>query len=201
MSKVHPFSFNEKFLLYFDFLKSPDLSIGESMVPYYSRHGENQFFRDKLIRFELKMFGLSIPLGYCLQFEPYQGPHGRQMATAGVGMGGSVVINMIAKLQQDQSSHLTFDNQLTSLKLDNYLTAKGITCTGTIHFNCIEDCPLKSRDCPLKSKCCSLKSRYCPLKSRYCPLKSRYCPIKFRYSPIKFRYCPLKSIKEMKRQS
>ncbi|XP_070201742.1 piggyBac transposable element-derived protein 2-like [Littorina saxatilis] len=76
--------------------------------------------------------------------EPYQGARGRQTEYPGLGMGGSVVIDLIAEMQEDQSFHLTFDNLFTSLKLVDCLSAKQIACTGTIRCNRIEDCPVKS---------------------------------------------------------
>ncbi|XP_060564145.1 piggyBac transposable element-derived protein 3-like, partial [Ruditapes philippinarum] len=54
-SKVRPLLclLNERFLLYF--LKEKNLSIDESMIPYYGRHGAKQFIRGKPIRFGYKI--------------------------------------------------------------------------------------------------------------------------------------------------
>ena len=92
------------------------------------------------------MWVLATPLGYVVQFEPYQGARGRQIEYPGLGMGGSVVIDLISELQirDGCSYHLTFDNLFTSLKLVNVLTDKSIACTGTLRANRIGDCPLKS---------------------------------------------------------
>ena len=89
------------------------------------------------------MWVLATPLGYVMQFEPYQGTKGRKALVAGLRMGGSVVIDLISELQELYSYHLTFDNLFTSLPLVDCLTSKGIACTGTIRANRIEDCPLK----------------------------------------------------------
>lgn len=50
-SKVRPLLdlLNERFLLYF--IKQQNLSVDESMVPYYGRHGAKQFIRGKPITF------------------------------------------------------------------------------------------------------------------------------------------------------
>ena len=58
--------------------------------------------------------------------------------------GGSVVIDLIAALQEEEgrSYHLTFDNLFTSLKLVDVLTEKNIACTGTIRANRLGDCPV-----------------------------------------------------------
>lgn len=142
MAKVRPLMsmLNERFLKYF--IKTQNLSIDESMVPYYGRHGSKQFIRGKPIRFGFKVWVLTTPLGYVLQFDPYQGARGRQTEVPGLGMGGSVVVDLISELQQNDSYHLTFDNLFTSLPLVDYLTKKGIGCTGTIRANRTEDCPL-----------------------------------------------------------
>lgn len=148
MAKVRPLMsmLNERFLHYFEFVKKQDLSIDESMVPYFGRHGCKQFIRGKPIRFGYKMWVLATPLGYVLQFEPYQGARGRQTEYPGLGMGGSVVVDLLAELHlvEGSSFHLTFDNLFTSLKLVDCLTEKNIACTGTIRANRVEDCPLKA---------------------------------------------------------
>ncbi|XP_060552737.1 piggyBac transposable element-derived protein 3-like [Ruditapes philippinarum] len=135
-SKVRPLLclLNERFLLYF--LKEKNLSIDESMIPYYGRHGAKQFIRGKPIRFDYKMWALTTALGYVLQFEPYQGAKGHQTHDPGfLGMGGAVVMDLLSELQKDDAYHLTFDNLFTSLKLVDRLTDMGISCTGTIRAN------------------------------------------------------------------
>ena len=141
-SKVRPLLdlLNKKFLTHF--IKQQNLCVDESMVPYYGRHGAKQFIRGKPIRFGYKMWVLATPLGFVLQFKPYQGALGRQ-SYPGLGMGGSVVFDLISNLSDDPY-HITFDNLFTSLKLVDALSAKGITCTGTIRANRIENCPLNS---------------------------------------------------------
>lgn len=148
MAKVRPLlsMMNERCLNFFQ--KEQNLSIDESMVPYYGRHGAKQFIRGKPIRFGYKFWVLTTPLGYAVQFEPYQGAKGRQAPECpGLGMGGAVVVDLISEIQRDEKDlhfHLTFDNLFTSLRLVDYLTSKGIGCTGTIRSNRLEDCPLKS---------------------------------------------------------
>ena len=106
MAKVRPLMsmLNERFLHYFEFVKKQDLSIDESMVPYFGRHGCKQFIRGKPIRFGYKMWVLATPLGYVLQFEPYQGARGRQTEYPGLGMGGSVVVDLLAELHLVEGS-------------------------------------------------------------------------------------------------
>ena len=148
ISKVWPLlsMLNEKFIHYFEFLKTQNLSIDESMVPYYGRHSAKQFIRGKPICFGYKMWVLTTALGYVVQFEPYQGAQGGQTQYEGLGMGGPVVMDLISELHEEvgNSFHLTFDNLFTSLKPVDCLTAKQIACTVTIRANRVENCPLKS---------------------------------------------------------
>ncbi|XP_053390583.1 piggyBac transposable element-derived protein 3-like [Mercenaria mercenaria] len=97
-SKVRPLLslLNERFLLYFP--KQQNLSIDESMIPYYGRkrHGAKQFIRGKQIRFGYKMWALTTPLGYLLQFKQYQRARGLQAAdTKRLGMGEAVVMDLL----------------------------------------------------------------------------------------------------------
>ena len=77
---------------------------------------------------------ITTPLGYTLQFEPYQGAKRRQPPECpGLGMGGAVVIDLISEIQEESKQdgerihfHVTFDNLFTSLGLFDYLTSKGI---------------------------------------------------------------------------
>lgn len=153
MAKIRPLitMLNERCLMYFKkIMKQQHLSIDESMIPYYGGHGAKQFIRGKPIRFGYKMWVLATPLGYCVQFEPYQGANGRQANAdeyPGIGMGGAVVVDLISELEEEEPEdcyHLTFDNLFTSLKLVDVLTSKKIGCTGTVRANRTEQCPLKS---------------------------------------------------------
>ena len=50
-----------------------DLSIDESLVPYYGRHSCNQFIRAKPIRFRYKLWVLASATGVPYKIEIYQG--------------------------------------------------------------------------------------------------------------------------------
>ena len=72
------------------------------MIPYYGLHGAKQFIRGKPICFGYKFRVLTTPLGYTLQFEPYQGAKGRQAPECpGLGIGGAVVIDLIPEIQEE----------------------------------------------------------------------------------------------------
>lgn len=145
MAKVRPLLsiLNDRFLCYFP--KQQNLSIDESMIPYYGRHGAKQFIRGKPIRFGFKIWALTTPLGYVVQFEPYQGKRGQQASNQkDLGMGGAVVTDLLSELQKEDAYHVTFDNLFTSLKLVDKLSSLGVACTGTIRANRVENCPLKA---------------------------------------------------------
>ena len=116
------------------------------MIPYFDKHNANQFIRGKPIRLGYKMWVLTTPLGYVLQIEAYQSARGRQTEYPGLGMGGSVVIDLISELEEETGSsyHLTFDNLFTSYNLVDCLTSKWIARAGTLCSNRLGDAPLKS---------------------------------------------------------
>lgn len=132
---------NERFL----FLqpRQQQLSVDESMVPYYGRHNCKQFIRGKPIRFGYKVWCLNTRLGYLVQFEPYQGA-GTVDIIEKLGMGGSVVVDLISELPEHSNIDLYCDNLFTSPELIDYLSKKGYNVTGTVRANRCEKCPLKN---------------------------------------------------------
>ena len=49
------------------------LSVDESMVPYFGKHGAKQYIHGKPIKFGYKLLVLAKPLGYCVHFRSYVG--------------------------------------------------------------------------------------------------------------------------------
>ena len=49
------------------------LSVDESIVPCFGKHGAKQYIHGKPIRFGYKLWVLAKPMGYCIQFRPYAG--------------------------------------------------------------------------------------------------------------------------------
>lgn len=62
---------NERWLNFFP--GDTELSVDESMVPYFGRHGAKQHLHGKPIRFGYKIWCMCTRLGYAVQCEPYQG--------------------------------------------------------------------------------------------------------------------------------
>lgn len=116
------------------------LSIDESMVPYFGHHGCKQFIRGKPIRFGYKMWCLNSTLGYLVQFQAYQGKG--SVTNQELGLGGSVVVDLINSLPEGPKYKLFFDNFFTSLRLLDHLTDHGFGATGTLRANRTDKCPL-----------------------------------------------------------
>ncbi|KAL0818791.1 hypothetical protein ABMA28_008118 [Loxostege sticticalis] len=118
-----------------------NLSIDESMIPYYGKHGTKQHIHGKPIRFGYKNWSICTRLGYLIYGELYQG------ASTGnthpeLGVGATVVLDLISKLPQGSYSFY-FDNFFTSLPLLDELQKMGHDGTGTIQANRTEKAPLK----------------------------------------------------------
>ena len=65
-SKVNPLfkMINESCLQ--NFIPEKDVSIDESMVPYYGRHGCKQYIQNKPVKFGYKLWVVATPLGYAI---------------------------------------------------------------------------------------------------------------------------------------
>ena len=133
-AKVRPLftALNEKWLQYFP--TENYLSIDESMIEYFGRNGLKQHIHGKPIRFGYKVWSLCTPRGYLVQAEPYQGANTNNKLPE-LGMGGSVVADLISELPDHTEYSLFFDNLFTSLPLLDYLSSKKIGGTGTIRNN------------------------------------------------------------------
>jgi len=142
MAKVRPLftALNSKFITHFP--RQQDLSVDESMVPYYGRHSAKQYIRGKPIRFGYKVWSINTSLGYCVQLDPYQGAG---TTVPELGLGGSVVVKLCSVLPTDNYV-VYFDNFFTSLRLLQHLSTSGIKATGTVRVNRIEDCPVMAVD-------------------------------------------------------
>ncbi|XP_071051462.1 piggyBac transposable element-derived protein 3-like [Onthophagus taurus] len=142
-AKVRPLwdLLNKRWLKYYP--GDRNLSIDESMIPYYGKHGAKQHIHGKPIRFGYKTWSICTRLGYLIHGELYQG------ASTGnthpeFGVGGSVVLDLLSRLPPANYS-LYMDNFFTSLPLLNELKKLGHDATGTIRENRVEKAPLNDK--------------------------------------------------------
>jgi DNA excision repair protein ERCC-6 len=130
---------NERWLNFYP--RETHLSIDEAMIPYFGRHGAKQHLHGKPIRFGFKVWCLCTRLGYLIQCEPYQGAATGKTHPS-LGVGGSVVLDLLAEIPDDLKLVIYMDNYFTSLKLIDELSKKGYGVVGTIRSNRIEKAPL-----------------------------------------------------------
>ena len=96
------------------FIPEKNISIDESMVPYYVRHGCKQYIQNKPVKFGYNLWVAATPLGYGIQFYPYTGKDDNY--NKDIGLGGSVVMTLMSKLPRalDSHCHAVMDNFFTS---------------------------------------------------------------------------------------
>ncbi|KAF2900183.1 hypothetical protein ILUMI_06004 [Ignelater luminosus] len=143
MAKVRPLivALNRLFMDYAPIEQS--MSIDESMIPYFGRHGCKQFIHGKPIRFGFKSWVMATRLGYCLQFNLYQGRRGNDKQDCGLGK--SVVYNFADVLQtyfENLKFLLFLNNFFTSVKLLTTLGERRIGGTGTVRVIRTGNCNL-----------------------------------------------------------
>ena len=116
-----------------------DLSVDESMVPYYGRHSCKQFIRGKPIRFGYKLWVLASSTGLPYHVEIYEG---KSPNTEDVPLGERVVKTALEICDNPVEHSVFFDNFFSSSKLLVDLDAKGFRATGAMRKNWIGKCPL-----------------------------------------------------------
>ena len=145
-SKVYPLlrMMNESCLE--NFIPEKNISIDESMEPYYGRHGCKQYIQNKPVKFGYKLWVAATPLGYGIQFYPYAGKDDNY--NKDIHLGGSVVMTLTSKLPtvRDSHNHAVMDNFFTSPSLLRVLKESGIASTGTVQVNRTEKVPLQAVD-------------------------------------------------------
>lgn len=123
---------------------SSHISIDETIVPYFGRHGTKQHIHGKPIRFGYKLWSAATRQGYLVNCEPYQGASGPVlMMQSDLGLGAAVILELHSRLPRELGPYnLYFDNFFTGLPLLKYLREQNIGGTGTIRENRLENCNL-----------------------------------------------------------
>ncbi|XP_031352039.1 piggyBac transposable element-derived protein 3-like [Photinus pyralis] len=90
------------------------ISIDESMIPYYGKHYAKQYIKGKPIRFGFKNWALCTSTGYCVAFEIYTG---KSTNAHQFGLGGDVVISLLKKAEigGNLGYKIFFDNYFTGI--------------------------------------------------------------------------------------
>ncbi|RUS82144.1 hypothetical protein EGW08_010078 [Elysia chlorotica] len=122
------------------FTQIMNICVDKSTVPYYGRNSSKRYIRGKPIRFGYTQWVLPKDNGYIVQFEPYCGADMKMKAE--LGLGGSVVMDLLAELPEELPFKLYIDNFFTVLPLLKALSEKGIGAACTIRTNRVEKCPV-----------------------------------------------------------
>ena len=140
-SKVNPLlrMMNESCLE--NYIPEKNISIDESVVPYYRRHGCKQYIQNKSFKFGYKLWVAATPLGYGIQFYPFARKEDNY--NKDIGLSGSVVVILMSKLPTvpDSHYHAVMHNFFTSPNLFRVLKESGIAATGTMLANRTEKAP------------------------------------------------------------
>ena len=129
-----------------NFIPEKNVSIDESMVANYGRHGCKQYIQNKPVKFGYKLWVAATPLGYAIQFYPYAGKDNNY--NKDIGLGGSVVMTLMSKLPTVPNSnyHVFMENFFTSPSLLRLLKGNGMAAPSTIRANRTENAPLQAVD-------------------------------------------------------
>ena len=121
-----------------------NLSVDETMVPYYGRHSTKQFIRGKPVRYGYKLWCLAASSGYLYHAEPYCGAD-TQLADTGMGKGADVVLGLLDKCSVPRGHTVYFDNLFTSLELLDALSDLGLGGCGTVRENRLGGAPFSDK--------------------------------------------------------
>ena len=124
-----------------------EVSVDESMIPYFGRHQCKQFMKLKPVRFGYKAFVAALLMGYCTFILLYQGKGSNFGNGPGVGLGESIVVKFCEVLQAryDVQFSFFFDNFFTNAKLISTLHERGMFATGTVRENRMAKCPIMKK--------------------------------------------------------
>jgi hypothetical protein len=119
-----------------------NLSIDEQMIPYFGRHSCKMFMKGKPVRFGFKAWCLcSADGGYLFNFIPYAGRE--ESFDSDLGLGASVVMQLLHTVSIPENHAVYFDNFFTSHKLLIKLHEEKFYATGTIREPRVISSPLQ----------------------------------------------------------
>ncbi|KAJ4435821.1 hypothetical protein ANN_18440 [Periplaneta americana] len=115
------------------------LSIDESMVPYYGHHSCKMFIKGKSIRFGFKIWTLCSSDGYPYAMKIYQG---KEAEDTNSPLGTKVVTTSLNVVTNPLQVEIFFCNFFTSYALLRELKIKGFKAIGTVREGRTGRCPL-----------------------------------------------------------
>jgi hypothetical protein len=118
-----------------------NLSIDEQMIPYFGRHSCKMFMKGKPVRFGFKAWCLCSADGYLFNFIPYAGRE--ESFDSDLGLGASVVMQLLHTVSIPENHAVYFDNFFTSHKLLIKLHEEKFYATGTIREPRVISSPLQ----------------------------------------------------------
>ena len=137
-AKIQPiYDITNKNLVQFGIF-AQNLSIDESMVPYFGRHSAKMFIKAKPIRFGYKIWTLCSSDGYPFHLEIYTGRDPDRTR----GPGETAIMKKLEILETPSDHVIYFDNFFSSYDLFRELSEKGIRATGTVRINRTNKCTL-----------------------------------------------------------
>ena len=120
-----------------------ELSIDESMIPYFGRHSCKQFIRSKPIRFGYKMWALCSSTGMPYNVQIYQGRADSNECGPLEPLGTRVVKTLLDVCDEPVNHHVYMDNFFTSYDLLSDLKTSKFRATGTVRENRLKKSKLK----------------------------------------------------------
>ena len=103
---------NEQCIL--NYQPTQHISVDNSMVPYFGKHGAKQCIHGKSIKSGTKLWVMVTPLGCCIQFLLCAGKDSilQEYENTGLDLGASVVANLVRRLpvMQIYNYHIIMEN-------------------------------------------------------------------------------------------
>ncbi len=117
-----------------------DLSIYESMVPYFRRHSCKQFIRGKLFRFGYKIQSICSSSGIPYRVVIYEGKADNAEGQLGI----IVVLDLLTIYEDPRKHHIYMDNFFSSYDLYIKLKDLNFRATGMVKENRLKECTIMS---------------------------------------------------------
>lgn len=119
-------------------------SVDELMIPYKGRNTLKQYIKSKPHRWGIKVFAIAGSSGILYDFSIYVGKDTVTEKVEGLGVSGSVVMQLLDYLPQHQNFKICMDNWFSSHQLMVTLKDKGFLAVGTVRSNRLPNCSFET---------------------------------------------------------